>query len=57
MRLVADANVLLAAVLGGQTKSVLPHREIEEVFTAETTLGEVQEYALISREKNASRLM
>jgi predicted nucleic acid-binding protein len=47
VRLVADANVLLAAVLGGRAKAVLKHPEIEEVLTAEVTLAEVQEYAVI----------
>ncbi|MGA7685113.1 MAG: PIN domain-containing protein [Terriglobales bacterium] len=52
MRLVADANVLLAAVLGGRAKAVLQHPEIEEVLTAEVTFGEVQEYSVIlAREK------
>ena len=55
MRLVADANVLLAAVLGGRAKAVLQHPEVEEVLTAEATLGEVQEYAVIlAKEKRLS---
>ncbi len=45
MRLVADANVLLSAVLGGRAKLVLEHPEVEEVVTAEATFAEVQEYA------------
>ena len=45
MRLAADANVLLSAVLGGRARAVLEHSNVEEVFTAETTLAEVQEYA------------
>jgi predicted nucleic acid-binding protein len=52
VRVVADANVLLAAVLGGRAKTVLQHPDIEEVLTAEVTLGEVQEYSVIlAREK------
>jgi predicted nucleic acid-binding protein len=47
VRVVADANVLLAAVLGGRAKTVLQHPEIEEVLTAEVTFGEVQEYSVI----------
>ena len=47
MRLVADANVLLAAVLGGRAKIVLQHPEVEEVLTAEATFAEVQEYSVI----------
>jgi predicted nucleic acid-binding protein len=45
VRLAADANVLLSAVLGGRAKAVLEHLGVEEVLTAETTLAEVQEYA------------
>ena len=45
MRLVADANVLLSAVIGGRAKSILEHPSITEIFTAEATLAEVQEYA------------
>jgi predicted nucleic acid-binding protein len=46
VRVVADANVLLAAVLGGRAKTVLQHPEIEEVLTAEVTFDEVQEYSV-----------
>jgi predicted nucleic acid-binding protein len=45
VRLVADANVLLSAVLGGRSRAVLEHSEIAGILTAETTLAEVQEYA------------
>ena len=45
MRLVADANVLLSAVIGGRAKAVLEHPSITEVLTAETTLAELSEYA------------
>ena len=45
MRLVADANVLLSAVLGGRAKLVLEHPKVTEVITAQATFGEVQEYA------------
>lgn len=47
MQLVADANVLLSAVLGDRARLVLHHPEVERVFIAEPTLGEVQEYAII----------
>jgi predicted nucleic acid-binding protein len=47
VKLVADANVLLSAVLGGRARIVLSHPEVDEIFTAEATLGEVQEYAVI----------
>jgi predicted nucleic acid-binding protein len=45
VRLVADANVLLSAVIGGRAKAVLEHPTVTEVLTAEATLTEVQEYA------------
>jgi predicted nucleic acid-binding protein len=45
VRLVADANVLLSAVIGGRAKAVLEHPSVTEVFAAEATLAEVQEYA------------
>ena len=51
MRLVADANVLLAAVLGGRAKALLQHPQIDELLTAEATLAEVQEYAVILAKK------
>jgi predicted nucleic acid-binding protein len=55
VRLAADANVLLAAVLGGRARLVLQHPKIREVLSAEATLAEVQEYALIlARKKRLS---
>lgn len=45
MRLAADANVLLSALIGGQAARVLRHPAVEEIFTTETTLAEVHEYA------------
>lgn len=45
MRLAADANVLLSAVLGGRAKLVLDHPRVEEIVTTTFTLGEVEEYA------------
>jgi predicted nucleic acid-binding protein len=45
VRLVADANVLLSAVIGGRARAVLDHPSISEILPSEMTLGEVQEYA------------
>ena len=45
MRLAADANVLLSAVLGGRARAVLEHPNVQEILTTETILAEVQEYA------------
>ncbi|MFN0168381.1 MAG: PIN domain-containing protein [Bryobacteraceae bacterium] len=55
MRLAADANVLLSAVLGGRANAVLSHPEVEDVFTTEVTFAEVQEYAAqLARKKRLS---
>jgi len=45
VKLAADANVLLSALIGGQAKRVLRHPAVEEILTTEVTLSEVQEYA------------
>lgn len=46
MRLVADANVLLSALIGGRAKAVLTHPDVEAVFTTRMTLAEVQDYVV-----------
>lgn len=52
MKIAADANALLSAVLGGRANLILQHPEVEEVLTTEETLDEVQEYALgLARKK------
>jgi predicted nucleic acid-binding protein len=52
VRLAADANVLLAAVLGGRARLVLESPQSEEVVTVEQVTAEVQEYAIhLAREK------
>jgi predicted nucleic acid-binding protein len=51
VKLVADANVLLAAVLGGRAKAVLEHPHIDELLAAEVTLAEVEEYAVVLAKK------
>ena len=51
MRLAADANVLLSAVIGGRARLVLSHPSIEEVITTETVFAEVEEYAAILGQK------
>jgi predicted nucleic acid-binding protein len=45
VKLAADANVLLSALIGGQAVRVLRHTAIEEILTTEATLAGVQEYA------------
>ena len=55
MRLVADANVLLSAVIGGQARTVLEHPAVEGVVTTESTFEEVREYAShLARKKRLS---
>ena len=56
MRLVADANVLLSALIGGRARLVLQHPDVDEVFTAAATLDEVSEYAEGLAEKKGLRL-
>ena len=55
MKLAADANVLLAAILGGRARSIFGHAEIE-VFTTAETWGEVQEYVPLLAQKRGLRL-
>ena len=45
MRLAADANVLLSAVVDDRAKSVLEHPGVAEVLTTAFTVAEVEEYA------------
>lgn len=45
MKLAADANVLLSALIGGQATRVLKHPAVEEILTTGATLAEVHEYA------------
>jgi hypothetical protein len=47
VRLAADANPLLAAVLGGRAGLILRHPKVDAVFTTEETYAEVEEYASV----------
>jgi predicted nucleic acid-binding protein len=51
VRLVADANVLLSAVLGGSAFRVLRHPRVEEVLATASALEEVHEYAAVLARK------
>jgi len=52
VRLVADANVLLSAVIGGRAALVLRHERVEQVFTPAAAYDEVFEYlAPLARKK------
>ena len=44
MQLVADANVLLSAVIGGRATLILEHPRIEAVHTPTVAMDEVYEY-------------
>jgi predicted nucleic acid-binding protein len=47
VKLAADANVLLSAVIGGRARLILTHPAVEELITTETVYAEVEEYASI----------
>jgi predicted nucleic acid-binding protein len=47
VKIAADTNALLSAVIGGCARLVFNHPEIEEVVTTEATFAEVREYALL----------
>jgi len=52
VRIVADANVLLSAVIGGRAKRIVEHPQVREILTTEFTLAEVREYAgVLARKK------
>src|SRR5947208_15920390 len=52
VRLAADANVLLASLLGGRARLVMNNPQIEELLTPQVTFAEVQEYApVLARRK------
>lgn len=51
MRLVADANVLLSAVLGGRAKLIFQSPQVEEILTTAHTFSEVEEYAAVLAER------
>jgi hypothetical protein len=44
VRLVADANVLLSALVGGRAQVALTHPSVQAVYAAADTLAEGQEY-------------
>jgi hypothetical protein len=51
VRLAADANVLLAAVLGGRARLILESPQVEEILTVEQIVNEVEEYAVLLARK------
>ena len=55
MKVAADANVLLAAVIGGRARLILTHPQVQQVFTTSATLAEVEEYAGLLAQKKRLR--
>jgi predicted nucleic acid-binding protein len=51
VRLVADANVLLSAVVGGSAGRVLRHPGVDEVLATTAAIAEVHEYAVVLARK------
>jgi predicted nucleic acid-binding protein len=47
VRLAADANVLLSAVIGGRARLVFDSPDVEEVVTTASVFAEVEEYAAV----------
>jgi predicted nucleic acid-binding protein len=56
VRLVADANVLLSAILGGAAARVLRHPQVEAVMAAAPALDEVHEYAIVLARERGLKL-
>jgi predicted nucleic acid-binding protein len=52
VKLAADANVLLSALIGGRARLVFGHPKVSEIFTTEHTMAEVEEYVpVLARKK------
>jgi predicted nucleic acid-binding protein len=52
VKLAADANVLLSAVIGGRARLVFGHPKVHEILTTEHTFAEVEEYVpVLARKK------
>jgi predicted nucleic acid-binding protein len=55
VRLVAHANVLLSALIGGRAKLILNDAAVAEILTAGATFAEIQEYsAVLARSRGLS---
>jgi predicted nucleic acid-binding protein len=50
VKLAADANVLLSAVIGGRSRLVFRHTGVREILTTAHTFSEVEEYATVLAE-------
>jgi predicted nucleic acid-binding protein len=51
VKLAADANVLLSAVIGGRARLVFRHTGVQEILTTAHTFSEVEEYAPVLAER------
>jgi predicted nucleic acid-binding protein len=52
VKLAADANVLLSAVIGGRARLAFGHPGIDEILTTEQTFAELEEYVpILGRKK------
>ena len=56
VQLVADANVLLSAVIGGRAAIALRHDKVDQVFTPAVAYDEVFEYLRSSRSVGIRRM-
>ena len=56
MQLVADANVLLSAIIGGRAGLILQHADVEAVFTPAVAIDEVHKYLPILARKRDLRI-
>ena len=53
MKLAADANVLLSALIGGRARLIISNPGITEILTTAKTLAEVEEYAIVFARKRS----
>jgi predicted nucleic acid-binding protein len=51
VRIAADANVLLSAILGGRARLILESSQIDEILTTESVVAGVREYAVVLAKK------
>jgi predicted nucleic acid-binding protein len=56
VQLVADANVLLSAVIGGRAKLILAHPEVDAVSTPTAAMDEVYKYLPVLARKKRLQL-
>jgi hypothetical protein len=55
VRLVADADVLLSAVIGGRASLALRHEKVDQVFTPAAAYDEAFELSAVSGQEEAAR--